>query len=131
MDFLTDATYLIDLWRERGSAGPATRFAVDHAGATFAVPWVCKAEFLRGALCARVEPERLAVFLSSLLTVFPSEATLRVYADLYGTLRRANRLVGPHDLWVAACSLDTGVPLLSRNLGEFSRVPSLRVVDYA
>ena len=130
MDFLTDATYLIDLWRERGAIGPATRFAADHAGATFAVPWVCKAEFLRGALYAGVGQERSAAFLGSFLTVFPGETTLRVYAELYGKLRRANRLVGPHDLWVATCSLDTGVPLLSRNLGEFNRVPDLRVVAY-
>jgi predicted nucleic acid-binding protein len=130
MDFLTDATYLIDLWRERGTEGPATQFALSHAGATFAVPWVAKAEFLRGALHAGVGEDRIEGFLGSLLTVFPAEATLRVYAELYGRLRRANCLVGPHDLWLAACSLDTGVPLLTRNTDEFRRVPGLVTVSY-
>lgn len=130
MDYLTDATYLIDLWRERSVSGPATRFALGHGQATFAVPWVAKAEFLRGALYAGVDGERAEAFLGNLFTVFPTEGTLCLYADLYAKLRRANRLIGPHDLWIAACALETGTPLLTRNTDEFARVPSLETVAY-
>ncbi|MDA1045032.1 MAG: hypothetical protein O3C57_07395 [Verrucomicrobia bacterium] len=32
--------------------------------------------------------------------------------------------------WVAAVSVTLGLPLLTRNVAEFERVPSLKIVDY-
>jgi predicted nucleic acid-binding protein len=34
-------------------------------------------------------------------------------------------LIGPHDLWIAACALQKSVPLFSKNKMEFERLPGL------
>lgn len=35
-----------------------------------------------------------------------------------------------HDLWIAVGALEHDLPLLTRNVAEFARVPKLRVVNY-
>ena len=131
MDYLTDTTFLIDLWRERGRPGPALRFVEQHSRAVVGLPWVAKGEFLRGALLAGQAREAVEPFLDSFLVVWPTEATLRQYAGLYAALRKANSSIGPNDLWLAACALERALPLLTRNTAEFSRVKGLALVDYS
>lgn len=129
MDYLSDTTFLIDLWRDRVKGGPASRFADAHAGQVVAVPWIAKAEFLRGAfVVAQGAPAEL--FLKTFQTLWPGEVTVREYAELYGKLRLTNTMIGPHDLWIAASALELGLPLLTRNTAEFKRVPGLTVKDY-
>jgi predicted nucleic acid-binding protein len=131
MDYLTDTTFLIDLWRERGRPGSALRFVEAHERAVVGVPWVVKGEFLRGAFLAGHVKDSVHAFLDSFLVVWPTEETLRRYAALYGDLRRTNGLIGPNDLWLAACATERVLPLLTRNVSEFSRVGGLTVVDYS
>ena len=131
VDFLTDTTFLIDLWRRRGAGGKAGTFLTDHSDARFAASWIAKAEFLRGAAIAGQELRALHPFLGNFETVFPTEGTLASYAELYAALRRANCLLGPHDLWIAVSALEHQAPLLTRNVHEFSRVPGLSVIDYS
>jgi tRNA(fMet)-specific endonuclease VapC len=57
-------------------------------------------------------------------------ATVRRYAQIHADLRRRNDLIGPNDLWIAACALANDLPLLTRNIGQFSRVDGLQVIDY-
>ena len=129
-DYLADATFLIDLWREREGGGPASLFAAAHTEAIVALPWISKAEFLRGAFVAQ-QGHSGEIFLRNFQTVWPSEATLRLYAEIYGDLRGANKMIGPHDLWIAASARELGVPLLTRNGQEFRRVKGIEVVNYA
>ena len=131
MDFLTDTTFLVDLWRAQGKQGAAVQFVADRPGAKFAAPWVAKAEFLRGGAVAGHRAEVLLPFLENFATVFPTEDTLVRYAALYADLRKRNQLIGPHDLWVAVASLEASLPLLTRNAKEFGRVPGLQLVDYS
>ena len=64
----------------------------------------------------------------TLLTVDPETA------DIWGVqserLKSAGLSIGPNDLWIAAIALRHGLPVLTRNVGEFSRVPELTVVAY-
>ena len=131
MDYLTDTTFLIDLWRERGKPGIALRFVEQNGRAVVGLPWVAKGEFLRGAWLAGHVHDSVEAFLDSFLVVWPTEETLRRYAGIYGELRRTNTLIGPNDLWLAACAIERTLPLLTRNAGEFSRVKGLTVVDYS
>lgn len=131
MDYLADTTFLIDLWREQRSPGRATRFAAEHAHASFGLPWLVKAEFLRGVICARQDEEAAAHFVSRFVTVFPTEITIRRYATLYAGLKRRNQLIGPSDSWIAACAGELELPLLTRNVQEFGRVPEMVILDYS
>jgi predicted nucleic acid-binding protein len=40
-------------------------------------------------------------------------------------------LIGPNDLWIAACALANRLPVLTRNVSQFRRVDGLEVIDYA
>lgn len=130
MDYLSDTTFLIGRWRER-SASPEQRFIEQHPDAALAMPWVVKGEFLRGAVLAGHSAEVVAPFLDRYCVVWPTERTLRLYADTWAALARSRQMVGVHDLWIAVCALEHDLPLLTRNAAEFARVPNLRVEAYA
>jgi tRNA(fMet)-specific endonuclease VapC len=129
MDYLSDTTFLIDLWRERDGGGVATTFSAAHAEAIVAIPWIAKAEFLRGAFVAQQE-HTAEIFLRSFQTVWASEGTIRVYAEIFSDLRAVKQMIGPHDLWIAASARELGLPLLTRNVEEFGRVRGLKIVEY-
>ncbi|MBN1670487.1 MAG: type II toxin-antitoxin system VapC family toxin [Kiritimatiellae bacterium] len=131
MDYLADTGFLIDLWRERDREGPATRFARANASRQVAISWTVAGEFLSGALCASHDAELVSAFLARYAVVHSCDGIVARYAHLFAHLRKKNDLLGPNDLWIAAAALAVGLPLLSRNKREFSRVPDLEVVDYS
>jgi tRNA(fMet)-specific endonuclease VapC len=131
MDYLTDTTFLIDLWRERAKPGAALRFSEAHAGLVVGMPWVVKAEFLRGAVLAGHDPQAVTPFLDAFVVAWPTESTLLRYAEIYARLRKAHAMIGPIDLWVAAAAVEAGVPLLTRNTREFEKVEGLRLEAYS
>lgn len=75
----------------------------------------------------RVEQNRLSLdhFLNVMRVVDLSEAVAQRYGELRATLGLRGELIGPNDLWIAAHSLTIGLPLITNNLREFSRVPDL------
>lgn len=130
VDYLIDTTFLIGRWRSRAS-GPEQRFIDQHPDAALAMPWLVKAEFMRGAVLVGHSGEALLHFLERYPVLWPTETTLRLYAETWVALVRSRQMVGVHDLWIAACALEHDLPLLTRNAAEFARVPNLKVVDYS
>ena len=130
MEYVIDTGFLIGRWRAQ-RRGPEQRFIEQHPDDSIAMPWIVKAEFLRGAVLAGHSADEVASFLSRYPTLWVSESTLTHYAQTYATLVRANQLNGPNDLWIAASALEHSLPLLTRNAAEFERVPDLRVIDYS
>lgn len=130
MEYLTDSTFVIDLWRERDKSGSAKRFAEANAGTVVGLPWIVKGEFMRGARLAGHTRDVVSPFLDSFIVIWPTEHTLSCYADVYAELRSGNAVIGPNDLWIAATARELNLPLLTRNATEFSRVRDLVVVDY-
>lgn len=60
------------------------------------------------------------------LTVLPFEPPADAhYADIRATLERRGKPIGSHDLLIAAHARSRGMVLITRNLGEFRRVPKL------
>lgn len=65
------------------------------------------------------------------LRVLPLEVPAdRHYAALRSKLAREGQLIGPTDLFIAAHALALDLTLVTANVGEFSRVPDLRVEDW-
>lgn len=65
------------------------------------------------------------------LTVLPLDPRAdEHYADIRATLERSGTPIGSHDLFIAAHARSRGMTLLTRNLREFQRVPSLIVEDW-
>ena len=130
MDFLVDTTFLIHRWRE-GTASAEQRFIESHRDSAVGMPWIVKGEFLRGAVLAGHAAAEVAEFLGRYRVVWPDEETLVIYAKTYADLARSKQMIGPNDLWIAASALRSGLPLLTRNVREFRRVPGLKVEDYS
>ena len=129
MDYLLDTSFLIGLWRGRGR-GIEASFLAAHSDSVLGVPWIAKGEFLSGAVIAEHDLEKVTGFLAGYPVSWPDEQTLLQYATLYARLHAQRKLVGPNDLWIAAAAIGRDLPLLTRNVKEFSRVQGLRVVDY-
>ena len=130
MDCITDTTLLIDLWREQDKTGPALKFVKLHGDLSVGLPWVVKGEFLRGAQLAMHSGEKVNRFLASFIVVWPNDEILFAYAKIYTDLKRINFMIGPNDLWIAACAVAMNLSLLTRNPKEFERVKGLKTIDY-
>jgi predicted nucleic acid-binding protein len=54
----------------------------------------------------------------------------RRHAKLYADLATQGRLIGAHDMIIAATALHHGHSVLTDNTDEFSRVPGLKVIGF-
>lgn len=129
MVYLADANFLIYCWRN-SSQPDRLRSVRQYLESEIRITWLVKAEFLRGAVMANHDPNRVSAFLRRHETVWPDEQTLSLYAAIYASLVRKNQLIGPHDLWIAVSAVQQGLPLLTNNAAEFSRVEGITVVNY-
>jgi predicted nucleic acid-binding protein len=129
MDYLIDTSFLIRRWRGR-EASAEQRFIDQNPEAVIGLPWVVKAEFLRGAVLAGHDLAMVREFLDRYPVAWLDEQVIDLYARTYVELALGNRMIGPHDLWIAATGLRLRLPLLTANVREFKRVPNLAVVDY-
>lgn len=89
---------------------------------------------LRYGAAKRGSP-RLSTQLEAILRVLPvlplgPDVDLH-YGDIRAQLERAGTPIGANDLLIAAHARSAGLQLVTRNVGEFSRVPGLRVKTWA
>jgi tRNA(fMet)-specific endonuclease VapC len=95
------------------------------------IPSIVLMELRVGALLADTEARRLARerFASDLCEAFPigafGAAEARVAADVLVDLRRRGLTIGERDLLIAATALAGGHGVMTLNIAEFQRVPSL------
>lgn len=75
---------------------------------------------------------RRAAFVEAIidrLPILPLDLPVaRSHARLWAELAAAGRLIGSHDLWLAASCIVHGLSLVTANRREFDRVPGL-IVD--
>lgn len=63
------------------------------------------------------------------IAVFDEEAAL-AYGDVRASLEKAGTPIGAMDMLIAAHAMSLGVTVVTNNTREFSRIPSLDVVDW-
>jgi len=74
--------------------------------------------------------ERIDLILSA-LEILPLETPAdRQYAAIRHHLSRQGTPVGPNDLLIAAHALANNLTIVTANVGEFSRVPGLKVENW-
>ncbi len=74
--------------------------------------------------------ERIDLILSA-VEILPLETSAdHQYAALRHQLTRQGNLIGPNDLLIAAHALAGGLTVVTANVGEFSRVPGLKVENW-
>lgn len=70
--------------------------------------------------------------LTSLLPVHPLPVTAAAeYGRIRSDLEARGKPIGGNDLWIAAHASAEGVVLVTNNVREFSRVPGLKVQNWA
>ena len=94
---------------------------------------ITHAELLYGAYKSNFTSQALTaleLFLAPLLVVdFGSEAA-HEYGRIRALLERQGNVIGAVDMFIAAHALQLGVPLVTNNTKEFSRIPSLLVENW-
>lgn len=129
VDRLLDANFLISRWRD-GEKSPGAKWLRANADLVVGLPWIVKAEFLRGAAVAGHQRREVREFLDRFPVAWPDEGTLDLYAAQFAKLRTVNALPGPHDLWIAVSALQQGIPLVTRNTQQFAKIDGLQLESY-
>lgn len=133
MGVLIDASVLIGY--ERGGSAIEQRLA-GREDEEFFVSVVTASELLHGvhrAKGADVRARRSA-FVEAVLSRFPLLSidlpTARTHAQLWAELVSTGKMIGPHDLWIAAACIAYGLTLVTENVREFERVPGLAIESW-
>jgi tRNA(fMet)-specific endonuclease VapC len=134
MAVLIDASILIEAERGRLDLQPhVTRHGEEEAFLSV----VTASELLHGVHRA-TQPDvraRRSAFVEGILERFPllsvDLACARAHAQLWAELCQAGKLIGPHDLWLAATCVAHGLTIVTANVREFARVPGLDLEVWA
>ena len=127
---ILETTFLIDLEREhrRGAPGPAVEFLESNGDARLYLPFIVAGELAAGI--SMRDRTRWQAFLSPFY-VLPSTAEVSWhYGRAYRHLTDNGSSIGANDLWIAAPGLAYGMPVVTRNVEHFRRVPGLEVESY-
>jgi len=130
LTYLLDTNILSDLVRNpQGKVAARITKAGEESVCTSIV---VAAELRYGAAKANSAKlvERIDLILSA-LEILPLETPIDFqYAAIRHHLTRQGTTIGPNDLLIAAHALANGLTVVTANVGEFSRVPGLKVENW-
>ncbi|HEY1244976.1 MAG TPA: PIN domain-containing protein, partial [Hyphomicrobiaceae bacterium] len=101
------------------------------AGEQIALASITASELLHGMWRAdsaerRARREALIEAILATIPIVPFDLPVaRIHAELWAQLTMTGRMIGAHDLIIAATALTHGYDILSENIREFGRVPGL------
>lgn len=130
MGVLIDASVLIDAERRRIDLGAKVKGREEEE---FFLSVITASELLHGVWRAKDSAirSRRSAFVEGVLERFPLlpiDLTIaRIHAQLWAELEAKGNSVGPHDSWVAASCIAHGYTLVTRDVGDFKRIPGLAV----
>ncbi len=130
MVYLLDTNILSDLIRNP-SGRSASR--VDEIAASSIVTSIVAVAELRFGLVKRGShrlTEQAEKVLATIEVLALGDPVDRVYADIRSKLERVGRPIGANDFLIAAHALSLDATLVTDNMREFSRVPSLRIENW-
>ncbi|MEM8954043.1 MAG: type II toxin-antitoxin system VapC family toxin [Verrucomicrobiota bacterium] len=127
---LVDTTFLIDLQRgARNKRREEAEAWVDaNAHEELGIPAIVLGEFAEGF--DDEDDPLLMGYRTGHRVFFVDERVAARYGVISRSLRAAGLSIGTNDTWIAATALAWGLPLLTRNVEHFGRVPGLAVVGY-
>lgn len=74
--------------------------------------------------------DKLNLFLSPFTSLPFDDQCARRCAEIRAELERIGKVIGPHDLQIAAIALQHGLTLVTHNTSEFNRVSGLKLEDW-
>jgi len=132
MKLLLDTNICIYLIKKRPPS-VLRHFNAYHAG-TIGISSITVAELEFGVQKSRYpsqNQEALEQFLLPLVLLDFDQQAARAYGKLRALLESRGRVIGALDMLIAAHALSQDVPLATNNVKEFSRVPGLKVLNWA
>jgi tRNA(fMet)-specific endonuclease VapC len=103
------------------------------AVADVCVSAITKAELLYGVEVSpkpRVDGPAVAAFLQYVAVLDFPDGAAHHYASIRGHLKRQGTMIGANDLLIAAHARCVGSSLVTSNVGEFGRVPQLKLENW-
>ena len=94
------------------------------------IPWQVLFEFARGALGHGMTEAAVRHFLSPYPVLPATEAQVWRAARIEADLQIEGKTIGVADVWIAAAALEENLPVLTRNIAHFQRVPGVEVIGY-
>lgn len=126
---IVETTFLIDLDREHHrAAGAAVAFLEANDTARLYIPFVVAGELAAGT--SLTHRERWESFLAPFYVLPPTPDVCWEYGRAFRYLKDNGRLIGGNDLWIAATALAYRMPVVTRNVEHYRRVPGLEVEAY-
>jgi tRNA(fMet)-specific endonuclease VapC len=134
VSYLLDTNSVIALLKDEPAIFRKRLRRAISKGAAIAVSSVALYELWYGvarSVRRRENGERLRVFLSGGIAVSAfGEDDAMTAGELRATLEVAGTPIGPYDLLIAAQAVRSGATLVTANVSEFARVPSLQWQDW-
>ena len=125
-----DSCFLIDLHREkfRRQDGPAHRFLRSHLAEPLSVSVVAAMEYFEGF--ADEDLWKGQRFLEPFEIVHVSQKAALRASRIRRALRIRGLLLPDNDILIAACAIEAGRALTTRNADHFRRIEGLEIVNY-
>jgi len=127
---ILETSFLVDFEREnsRGVPGPALAFLEAHEDARLYITFTVAAELAAGISLA--DRARWEEFIAPFHILASSADVAWEYGRAYRYLQGNRLLIGANDLWIAATGVAYRMPIVTRNVEHYGRVPDLQVVTY-
>ena len=127
---ILETTFLIDLERERtkGQEGPTRHFLKRHGRWRLFITGVIAGELAAGVSLSKRTPWE--EFIRPFRILALNADVQWEYGATYRYLQENGMLIGSNDLWIGAVGLAYGIPVVTRNVEHFGRIPRLEVFSY-
>lgn len=128
MLLVTDTTVLVDLWRLRREPNRLADLREKLIEPALPLPVVF--EFARGAAFRGVTRDKLDAFLAGFAFLTPDIDEILRASWIEADLRRRGQEIGASDVWIATAALQRNPAVLTANVGHFTRIEGLNVIEY-
>ena len=130
-----ETSFLVDRLREvkRAQPGPASQKLESLKETEVMVSVFTLCELRAGAELSdhrREELERVTQIVESLTVIYPDSSFPALYGEILADLTRRGTPIPAMDLLLAVQAKRFGVPVLTRDVQHFSKIPGLEIVTY-